>query len=290
MSMIEHYFAPTTVAEAAKLLHDGATTILAGGTDLTPQTASGRLQFAPSLMNIQRIGDLRGVSTGDGRVRIGALTTVNTVLEDRWLRERVPVLTAAADHFASSQLRNAATIGGNLCNASPAGDMIIPLLLLDADVLLASWSDGDVSVRTVGLADFFTGPGATVRRADELLTAVEFAEPAVGFTAGFLKSGPRPALEISTVSMGIAGVWDGDMLTGVRCAMGAVAPTPLRAGQTEALLEGRKLDEGLITRAAETAAGEISPIDDLRASGWYRTHLIRIFARRLLTDVADERD
>jgi CO/xanthine dehydrogenase FAD-binding subunit len=279
---IENYSAPSSIAEAVQLLQHGEATIVAGGTDLTPQTEAGVREFAATLINIQRIEEMRGISVSNGRYRIGGLTTVTDILESELLAADVPVLVEAADHFASPQIRNASSLAGNLCNASPAGDMVIPLLLLDAEAELVSWSDGSVSTRSVPLSDFFTGPGRTVMKADELMTAVEFAQPGEGYVAAFIKSGPRPALEISTVSMGVAGVVKDGVIHGVRVSIGAVAPIPLRARETEAALEGNKLDEALFELAAETASGEVKPIDDVRASSWYRKHLTGVYIRRAL--------
>ena len=286
--MIEQYSAPGTVAEATRVMHEGKVTVLAGGTDLMPQTESGKRQFETTLLNIRRIDGLDEISIKDERVRIGALTTVSQIRDNEKLSRIASVLAQTADRFASSQLRNAATLGGNLCNASPAGDMIIPLLLLDAGVELASWREGGVAYRRILVADFFVGPGVTCKRDDELLTAIEFAVPESGFVAGFYKSGPRPALEIATVSLGVAGILKNDALHAVRVAIGAAAPTVLRAARVEAALEGQRLDSSLISKAADLAAEEAMPIDDVRASAWYRTHLIRVFARRLLTDVAKD--
>ena len=284
--MIEQYAAPTSIEEVTRVMHDGKVTVLAGGTDLMPQTESGKRSFENTLLNIRHVEGMSSIEVKKDLVRIGALVTVTQILESEEIFKVAPVLARAADRFASSQLRNAATIGGNLCNASPAGDMIIPLLLLDAEAVLASWSDGGVACRRLPVAEFFTGPGATVKRDDELLTAIEFAVPESGFVAGFSKSGPRPALEISTISLGIAGTLKKDALHSARVAIGAGAPTPLRVPRVEAAIEGRRLDAALIDEAAELAAEEAIPIDDLRASAWYRTHLVRVFARRLLLDVA----
>lgn len=281
---IENYYVPDSIAAAVQLLQ-GEATILAGGTDLTPQTASGAREFAAALVNIQHIEEMRGIAVVDGRFRIGGLTTVTDILESDKLAAEVPVLVDAADHFASPQIRNAASLAGNLCNASPAGDMIIPLLLLDAEVELASWVDGAVSSRSGALADFFISPGKTIMHSGELLTAVGFARPGEGYRAAFLKSGPRPALEVATVSMGVAGLVQDGVFSNVRVAVGAVAPTPLRAGETEALLEGRMLDAQLIDEAVEVVSREVIPIDDVRASAWYRTHLTGVYLRRLLTSL-----
>ena len=267
------------------MLHQGQATIVAGGTDLTPQIEAGVKTFAATLINIQRIEEMHGIAVSNGRYRIGGLSTVTNILESAILSADVPVLVEAADHFASPQIRNASTLAGNLCNASPAGDMCIPLLLLDAEVELVSWANDSVSIRRVALSDFFTGPGKTVLQAGELLTAVEFNPPAAGFTASFQKSGPRPALEISTVSMGLGAVLADGVLTGVRVAIGAVAPTPLRARTTEAVLEGRQINESVIAEAVATVQQEVKPIDDIRASAWYRTHLTGVYIKRALSHV-----
>ena len=288
--MIEQYSVPGSVEEATRIMHESRVTVLAGGTDLMPQTESGKRQFATTLLNIQRIEGMRDIVIDDDRVRIGALTTVTDILDHEMLSRVAPVLAQTADRFASSQLRNAATIGGNLCNASPAGDMIIPLLLLDAEAELAAWAEDGVACRRIPVAEFFTGPGATRKRDDELLTAIEFAIPGSGFVAGFSKSGPRPALEIATVSLGVAGILKDGALHAVRVAIGAAAPTVLRAKRVEAALDGQRLDSSLISKAADLAAEEAVPIDDVRSSAWYRTHLVRVFARRLLTDVTANSD
>ena len=278
----EEYLAPATLAEAVQALADGQSTVVAGGTDLMVQTREGRKTHARRLVNIRRVAGLSGVETDGSTIRIGALTTMTEILSDPALTEVAPVLAQAADHFASNQIRNAATIGGNICNASPAGDSIPPLMVLDASVELTSWKDGALAVRSVPIAEFFTGPGQTVKTADELLTAVFFAAPAPGFEAEFIKSGPRPALEISTVSAALGARRDNGTLGGVRIALGAVGPTPLRARRTEAFLEGKAPDADIAAEAARIAADEATPIDDVRASAWYRRHLVGVYIRRLL--------
>jgi CO/xanthine dehydrogenase FAD-binding subunit len=238
-------------------------------------------------MNIRRIEHMSGITAVDGQVRIGALTTVTQIMENDLIRTSLPVLAETADCFASDQIRNAASIGGNICNASPAGDMIIPLMVLDASVELASWKDGGITTRIVPLDAFFTGPGRTTRQDNELLTAVLFNMPNQGFTACFKKSGPRPALEIAAVSMAIGGAMKEGHLRHVRAVMGAVGPTPLRAHKLEANLEGKLLDAAMIKQAAELAVEDARPIDDIRASTWYRNHLIRVYAEELLHRVAE---
>jgi len=286
MNSIRHYAAPTNLEDAVRLLAEGEATLLAGGTDLMPQTRSGALAFSPLLMSLRHIPDLAGISLTEGRIRLGALTTVTGILGSDLLRDVSPVLPEVADRFAAGQIRNSATVGGNVCNASPAGDLVIPLLLLDAEVHLASWRDGAVAVRTVPLSEFFVGPGRTVARPGELLTHIWFPRPCEGFAARFEKFGARPALDISVVSVGVAGCKEGGALKDARVALGAVAPTPLRGRKTEELLEGRILTEEVIAQASSTALEEISPITDVRASAWYRKELVRVYVRRLLHDVS----
>lgn len=282
---IAAYLAPRRLDEALQAMTDGQATVLCGGTDLAPQTESGARHYGVRLLNIRRIEGLDGIAAGGSEVRIGAATTISTIRRSAVLAEVAPVLVEAAEHFASEQIRNAASIGGNLCNASPAGDTIPPLLVLSAAVELACWRDGGVQTRRVPLEAFFVGPGKTVKRAEELLTTVVFQRPAPGFVARFRKSGPRPALEISTVSVALGASVAGGRLHDVRVAMGSVAPTPLRAARVEAALEGQPLDAATIVAAVEASAQDARPIDDVRASAWYRGHLVRVFIEEVLQDV-----
>lgn len=287
MQEINTYLAPRRLDEAVKAMADCDVTVLCGGTDLSPQTESGVRKFSARLMNIRRIENLAGVTAEGGKIRIGAATTVSEIRNDALLGKAAPLLAEAADCFASDQIRNAASVGGNICNASPAGDMITPLLALGAAVELVSWRDGALQTRTVPLESFFVSPGKTVKQGSELLTAVVFDQPPADFVGRFLKSGPRPALEISTVSVAIGGRLSGGKLHNVRVAMGSVAPTPLRARLVEAALEGKTLDSASISAAMAAAGQDAKPIDDVRASAWYRDHLVRVFIEEVLNDVLE---
>lgn len=286
-SAVGRYLAPATLQEALEALRDSEdATILAGGTDLMVQASIGRRRIGATLLNIRRIDELAGIARDGDAIRIGTLATITRIMNDPLVRRHLPVLVEACDHFASDQIRNAATIGGNVSNASPAGDTLVPLLVLDAQVELASAGGAGVVRRSVPIADYFTGPGRTRRAANELLTGVRIPVPPDGHYARFFKFGTRPALDISAISIGIAGVRSGGALSNVRVAFGAVAPTPVRARQTEAALEGRRLDEATIARAAEAARDEVNPIDDVRASAWYRKELIHNMTRRMLDHAA----
>jgi CO/xanthine dehydrogenase FAD-binding subunit len=182
--------------------------------------------------------------------------------------------------MASAQIRNVATIGGNIVNASPAGDLISPLLLLDGRLHIASAGGG----RVVPIDSFFTGPGETVLKRGELLTEIHFDLPAGERIFRFVKAGTRPAMECSLVTVGIAYSRSRDLLREVRVAFGSVASTPLRGRKTEAVLEGRRPEESLIAEALAAAGEEIDPISDVRGSCDYRRAVVSAFLKRLLEE------
>ena len=285
MAGIESYRAPKSLEEAAEILRAGNVTVFAGGTDVMPQSQAGRLQFQRVLMNVQRVPELKGITAQGTALRIGALVTITELLESALVRERLNLLWQACDHFASDQIRNAATVGGNLCNASPAGDTLVPLLALNAIVELAAKPNGALERRRVPLAQFLLGPGSTCRAGTELLSAVEVPLPPAGFAGAFYKHGTRPGLDISTISLAVGARHDGKVLRDVRVAFGAVAPTVIRAPRTEAVLEGCSPDAGTLEAASQAALGEIHPISDLRASDWYRRELIHNMLIRALSHV-----
>ena len=202
------------------------------------------------------------------------------------MRQHLPVLIEACDHFASDQIRNAGTIGGNICNASPAGDTLVPLLVLDACVELASMPESKLYRHCMPISTFFTGPGKTRKSLCELVTGVRIPIPGAHHVSRFYKHGTRPALDISTISIGIAAESHDGVLKNVRVAFGAVAPTPLRATATESALEGRHLDAATIEAAAIAARDEVNPIDDVRATAWYRKEMIHNMTKRMLENVA----
>jgi CO/xanthine dehydrogenase FAD-binding subunit len=285
MHNIEQYKSVTSLDEAAEILRAGDVTVLAGGTDLMPQTQGGRLRFQRVLMNVRHVPELKGIAVRGDAIHVGALVTITELLDSALVRERLNLLWQACDHFASDQIRNAATVGGNLCNASPAGDTLVPLLALNAVAVLAAKPSGALQQRRVPLGEFFLGPGRSARAPHELLTAVEVPLPPAGFIGAFYKHGTRPGLDISTISIAVGARREGPVLRDVRVAFGAVAPTPIRAPRTEAALEGRAPDDAALEAAAQVAKGEVHPISDLRASDWYRRELVHNMLKRTLTHV-----
>jgi CO/xanthine dehydrogenase FAD-binding subunit len=290
MEGVQRYLAPTRLQQAlAALAQPGGATVLAGGTDLMPQSLAGKVKPRATLLNIRRVAELSGLHVEDGHTLVlGALVSLTRLRRDPLVHRHAPLLAEAAEHFASEQIRNAATVGGNLCNASPAGDLLAPLLALDARVELSRLADdGAVLTRRVPIADFFAGPGRTVRAPDELLSAVRVPAAGADLVARFYKGGTRPALDISPIAIALAAArGDSRSLCGLRIALGAVAPTPIRAFRAEALLEGTRPAAAAIAAAAEAAAAECRPIDDVRASAWYRRELVRNMLQRMLEDAA----
>jgi CO/xanthine dehydrogenase FAD-binding subunit len=287
MTEIEQYVAPSSLEQAAEYLqHSGEVTILAGGTDLMPQSHGGKLNLKRALMNIQHIPELKGIAIDDGAIRIGALATITEIMQSELVKKHLPILIDACDHFASNQIRNAATLGGNVCNASPAGDMLVPLLVLDAEVELASKSNGSLTRRRMPLAEFFVGPGKTRCGPAELLAGLRIVLPPANHYARFFKFGTRPALDISAMSIGIAGTLKNGALSNVRVAFGAVAPIAMSATRTEQAQEGKRRDSATVDAVAGVARDEVTPIDDIRASAWYRKELIHNITRRMLAHVA----
>ena len=283
MQSIQEFVAPESVGQAVAILRERgpAVCVLAGGTDVMVRIRRGTLpREKKMLLSVHRVAAMRGCRREGGEVVIGAATTVADVEGDPVVAECAPILAQVADRLASAQVRNQATIGGNLANASPAGDMINPLLLLEARLRLVSTA----GERAVRVDEFFSGPGESVMRADELLTEVRFDLPHADRVFRFEKAGTRPSMECSVVTVGLAYTPRDDGLTGVRVAFGSSAPTPLRGRKTEAALEGARPTAEAIARACAVAEKEVSPISDVRGSDCYRRALVGVFLGRLLRD------
>lgn len=281
MAPITRFHAPLTLDEALEIFRreGAAARVLAGGTDVMVRVRRGLVPAGwTTLVSVHRIAGMRGIRREDGELVVGAATTASDLMADPLVAECAPILARVADRLASTQIRNVATVGGNLANASPAGDLINPLLLLDAKVVLASCGER----RAVPVEEFFTGPGETVVRHDEMLVEVRFDVPPSERVFRFEKAGTRPAMECSVVTVGLAFTPRNGVLTTVRVAFGSLAPTPLRGRKTEAVLEGQRATPAVIARAAEAADREVRPISDIRGSAGYRRALAGVFVRRLL--------
>ena len=255
------------------------TKVVAGGTDLLPQLKNGVLR--PGwVVDLSAVSELRAISDApDGGLRIGASVTARELELDARVRSRFAALAESAAMVGSVQVRNLATLGGNLCNAAPSADMAPPLLALDAEAVIA----GPGGQRRVPMASFFLGVRRTVLAPGELL--LEIVVPAQGARSGgnYLRHTPRRELDIAVVGVASQITLTGGKCTTARIALAAVAPVPLRATDAEQALVGQPLTPQQIERAAELASGAARPIDDHRGSIEFRNHLVRVLTRRTLT-------
>ena len=270
------YFEPTTLGEAAALLarFGGRAQPLAGGTDLLVELKE-QLRRAECVVNIKRIPGMDQLSY-DARegLRIGALVTAREVELSPIILDKFSSLAQAARELGSIQVRNRATIVGNICRASPSADTLPPLIADSASVRIV----GGKGQRTVPLEDFFPGPGKTVLGVDELVTELVLPPPAPGTRKVYIKHGRRKAMELATVGVAVSLTEKSE----IRIVLGAVAPTPIRARKAEDLLRGKILDQQLIAQAAELAESESRPISNVRASAAYRREMVRVLTRRAL--------
>ena len=272
------YFEPKTISDALSLLakHGAEAKIIAGGTDVMVDI---KYKEEPGcLVNIKKIPGLDGIRENGGSLRIGALATIRDVETSAVVRDKLPVLWESSHQFASLQIRNTATIGGNICRASPSGETLTPLLVLEAKAKLA-FADGE---KTEPFTAFFQGPGKCSVGSKGLLTEIEVPYPAAGSRGVYLKHAVRGAMDIAMVGVAVLITPDAskNSLQDVRIGLGAVAPTPLRATKTEALLRGKPLSGALLKEAAAMAASESSPISDQRSSAEYRRWIVEALTRR----------
>ena len=289
MLAIKKYSAPRTLETAARILAAGRATPLAGGTDLLLRWSRGLVDAGPTIVDLKQIASLRGVSRAKGEIRVRACALLSEIASDPTVRTVAPVLVEAADRVACPQIRNRATIGGNLCNASPAADTAVPLILLDAVVDLVSAGPGRLTQREVAITDFFHGPGATVVAPGEVLKQVRFKPlPDAVFTA-WDKFGTRRAMEIAVASVGVAIQVEDGRVVHARVGYGSVAPIPLRGRKAEAELVDHPLSPDVIEKCAAAARSEVTPITDVRASAAYRRELVGVMLRRMLERAAHER-
>jgi carbon-monoxide dehydrogenase medium subunit len=296
MNSFDH-FTPATLAEALALLGrlNGQVRVIAGGTDLLLKMKAG-LVTPPAVINIKRLPELKGIYyDNQSGLRLGALTTLRDLCRSSIIQEHYPSLAQAAGLMASEQIRSFATLGGNLCNASPSADLAPPLIALDATACLAGpGNDGAGGQRRLSLEAFFLGPGRSALGAGELLKVIHVPPPA-GKTL-YLKQAPRAYMDIAVAGVAVRieqarlepanGAQTDGRCEQARIVLGAVAPVPLRAFRAETELVGRPLTAERIERAAAVAAEECTPIDDVRSSAWYRRRTVQVLTRRALQQLS----
>jgi carbon-monoxide dehydrogenase medium subunit len=277
------YLPVDTVRKALRLLekYDGEASVLAGGTDLVVKMRKGALT-PKALVDVKPIEALRGIrAVGKSKVVIGPLTTLKNVADSELLASRAGVLCTAARSIGSPQIRNRATVGGNLANGSPASDMAPPLLVLDARVKIHSLAGN----RTLPLSDFFVSPGETVLGRRDILGPLELTLPKSTTRTSYHTLVPRQAMDIVVVSAAaLVRKYKGKVVE-ARLALGSVAPVPLRARDAEEALLGTSGDAQALSAAVEAAVRAASPIADVRSSLPYRRDMIEVVVRRALSEV-----
>lgn len=284
--MANRYVAAQTVEEAVRAVSQTGATIFAGGTDLMPRWSRNLVSKPKAVVDVKGVAQLRGVKLANGDVRVGACVLLSELETDPTICAAAPILAEAAAHVACPQIRNRATVGGNLCNASPAADTAVPLLLLDAVLEVASISSSGLATREIPIAGFFRGPGSTALQPGEVLTGIRFKPlPTESFWA-WEKFGTRPAMEIAVASVGVVLRRVEGRVVEARVAYGSVAPTPLRGCKAESVLVGQSVNDEVIDRCVAAARKEISPITDLRAGAGYRREIVGVMLRRMLENAA----
>jgi carbon-monoxide dehydrogenase medium subunit len=271
---------PETVEECLRVLGErgGDAKVVAGGTDLLPQLKNGLLKPG-CVVDLSAVAPLKALQADKGGLRVGAAVSARTLELDKRVQAGYTSLAESGALIGSVQVRNLATVGGNLCNAAPSADMAPPLLALEAEAVIA----GPKGQRRVPLADFFKGVRSTVLGADELM--VELAIPAPGPRSGgqYLRHTPRRELDIAVVGVASQLTLSDGICKKARIALAAVAPVPLRATEAERALEGQAVTPERIAQAAELAVQAARPISDQRGSADFRRHLVRTLTRRTLT-------
>jgi len=274
---------PRKLSEALEILAgSGRIVPVAGGTNVLVNMKRAPLE-ADRVVDLNRLDALRAIDAANGAIHIGAGVTFAQILEWRPGGAVQGLLEPMARAFAGPLIRNLASMGGNICDASPAADVSPPLLALDARVRLESAGAGACSMP---LEEFFLGPRKTARRPDELLTRIEFPRPHPGTRWFYYKLGKRRADAISIVSVAMALRVEDGKARDVRIALGAVAPVAMRARRAESILEGQELGEGTMATVAAASRDEARPIDDFRASADYRREMIEVLVRRGLRKMA----
>ncbi|MDH3445193.1 MAG: xanthine dehydrogenase family protein subunit M [Deltaproteobacteria bacterium] len=278
-------YQPTSLKEASQLLkvNGAGGRFLAGGTDLVIAMKEKGL-LPKYIVDLKRIPGLAGIrENGDGNISIGALTTMREIEISPLIKTKYPFLAQSAAEVGSIQIRNRATVGGNMANATPSADVAPTLIALDASAKIVG-ANGE---RSLALEGFFRGPGQTSMGADEILTEIIIPKAAPRLVGEYIKFSPREMMDLAYVGVAVAYELTGDKrCKGVRIVLGAVAPTPIRAKKAEAALEGQVLTEALADKIGEIAAEESKPISDVRSSAEYRRAMVGAMTKRAILNAA----
>lgn len=273
------YFKPRSLAQALELKNKiPGSKFIAGGTDLMVQIKRRKI-FPEALISLRSVPGFSSIHVNGGAV-IGSLATVTELLQHPVILKHYSIIAEAARHLGSPQIRNVATIGGNLCNCSPSADLALPLLVLEAKVKIRSPDDAQV----IPIEDFFKGPGDPRLSQEQVLEKIVLEPPAPQAKTVFMKKG-RVKMDLAVASTAVFVEIEGQMCHRARVAAGSAAPVPMRLKKVESLLEGKKISPGLLERAQELAEKSVDPITDVRGTEEYRRRLIGVFIRRSMEHI-----
>lgn len=271
------YHMPKSLDEAYALMqeHQGRARYIAGGTDVMVRINQKALD-PDALISLRHVEELKGIRQNGG-ITLGSMTLLRDIERDSLVTSQYPALTRAVGWLANPQIRNVATIGGNLCNAAPSADGAPPLMVVEAILTM----EGPDETREVPVEDFFAGPGETCMGPLEILKAIHLPElPARAGTA-FLKVG-RTRQDLAIVNAAALLVLEGGVCTQCRLAVGAVAPVPLRLKKVEKMIEGHEIDADLLHQVGVTVEKEVRPITDVRSTEEYRRTVSGVLVRRAI--------
>jgi carbon-monoxide dehydrogenase medium subunit len=279
-------YQPTSVQEAGRLFRENGPggRFLAGGTDLIIAMKEKGLvpKYVIDLKMIPGLAAIR--ENADGAISIGALTTMREIETSPLIKKRYPFLAQSAAEVGSIQIRNRATVGGNMANATPSADVAPALIALNAIARIA----GESGERSLPLEEFFSGPGQTVMAGGEILTEIIIPKTSARLVGDYIKFSPREMMDLAYV--GVAVTYNlaeqEKKCTDVRIVLGAVAPTPIRAKRAEAILEGQVVGEALAEKAGAIAAEEARPISDVRSTADYRRAMVGAMTKRAILNAA----
>jgi len=283
-------FQPTSIQEAREIRahHGPGGYFLAGGTDLVIAIKEKGLvpRYVVDLKKIESLSGIRE-NPADGSLVIGALTTMREIETSRVISRRFPFLSQSAAEVGSIQIRNRATIGGNIANATPSADVVPALLVLQAQVKISTAK----GTQEVPLESAFLGPGKTIMAPGDILTEIMIPPAPVTLRGEYIKFSPREMMDLAYVGVAAVIVIEGNdkVCREARIALGAVSPVPMRARKAEAVLINHVINEESAERAGEIASTECSPISDVRASAEYRRHMVRVNTKRAILNAASGR-
>ena len=280
-----NYEVPTTVAQAVTMLkrHGEKARPLCGGTDLLIQLRAG-VRRPDYIVDLKHIKELRQIKFDAKKgARLGAAVPCIEVFESDAMRKHYPGLTEAAHLIGSLQIQNRASVGGNLCNGSPAADTTPALIAVGAKARIA----GGRATREVAVEDFVTAPGRTVLKPGEILIEFVIPAPKPHSSDSYLRFIPRNEMDIAVVGVGTSITLDGDTVKAARISLGAVGPTPIFAAKASESLIGKKLDHAAIEAASQLAIEAATPIDDMRGTAEFRKHIVGVLTQRTIQIAAD---